>query len=95
MSTVQTAGLILPTDPEARSKIKIAIKEISNSMTRTESEKDNIKAIVETLASEHQLPKPAINKIAKIYHKQSKSLEFGQMEDIQSLYETVFESDED
>lgn len=91
----QTAGLMLPTDPEARQKIKIAVKEISNSKTRIEAEKDNIKAIVEAISEEHELPKPAINKIAAWYHKQSLGADVSQIEDAQGLYETIFEANEE
>lgn len=90
MSEEQTSGLILPADPEARQKIKIEIKEICNSKTRIESERDNIKSIVSKLSEEHQLPKSAINKIATWYFKQSLGADISQVEDAQDLYETIF-----
>lgn len=94
MSTVKTAGIILPSDPEERKKIKLAVKEISNSMTRIDAEKENIKDIVSDLSKTHELPKPAIKKIAAWYHKQDLAASVGQVEDAQGLYETVFGTDD-
>lgn len=95
MSEEQTSGLLLPTDPDARQKIKMAIKEISNSKTRIEAEKDNIKSIIEAISEEHELPKPAINKVATWYHKQSLGADISQVENSQSLYETLFDANEE
>lgn len=90
MSEEQAVGILLPTDPEARQKIKIAVQEISNSKTRIQSEKDLIKAIVDTLSEEFELPKPTINKIADWYYKQDMNNALGKVEDASALYETIF-----
>ena len=95
MSEEQVGGLILPTNPEDRQTIKNAIKEISNSLTRKESETENIKSIVERIFKEFQIPKEAINKNAKWYHKQNKGVDVGKVEDAQDLYETLFGTDEE
>jgi len=95
MSIEQTSGLILPTDPEQRQKIKMGIKEICNAKTRIQSEKDHIKNTVEDLSKEHDLPKPAINKIAAWYYKQDLLASVGQVEDAQDLYETIFGVEEE
>ena len=95
MTTPTAGGLILPSNPEDRQKIKVAIKEISNSKTRIEAENDNIKAIVAVLSDEQQIPKPAINKIAAWYHKQSLGEDVSKLEDAQDLYETVFGAGEE
>lgn len=89
----QSTSLIIPTDPDVRQKIKIAVQEISNSKTRIEAEKENIKSIVEDLSAQYQLPKAAINKMAALFHKQNIQEESSQFEDVVSLYETIFEMD--
>ena len=96
MSEVEhTTGLLLPTDPEARKKIRSECQEISNSMTRIEGYKEQIKNAVDAISKEHELPKADINKIVAIYHKQNKDEAFGKMEDVQALYETIFELSEE
>ena len=43
--------------PADRKKIKDALQEISDSMTRIQAERDLIKDIVKEVADTHQLPK--------------------------------------
>lgn len=93
--SIHQASIVIPSDPNERKKMENSIKEISNSLTRIESEKDNIKSIVSDMVDVYTIPKTIINRIAKIYHKQSSATDFGQMEDTQALYETLFETDEE
>jgi hypothetical protein len=95
MSTEQESGIILPSNPEDRQKIKMAVKEISNSLTRIEGEKEAIKNSVELISKEHELPKPMVNKIARWYHKQNAGVDIGQLEDAHDLYETIFGIEEE
>ena len=94
MSTTKISGIILPSDPNSRQKIKIAVEEISNSMTRMASERDYIKDTIAKISDDHQLPKPAIKKMATIYHKQNIQEQSDQFDDVVSLYETVFGSED-
>ena len=79
-------------DPAVRTKVRQAMGEISASMTRIEAERDLIKEIVKKLNDEHSLPKKALNKMAKAYHKQSFTKEVEDQEEFQTLYETVLGS---
>ncbi len=88
----QSTNLILPTDPDIRQKIKIAVKQISDSKTRIEAEKEFIKETVDDLSDQYQLPKSAINKIATLYHKQSLEEETSKFDDVLSLYDTIFKA---
>ena len=72
-----------------RKKFNDALQEISNSMTRVAAEKDLIKDIVVDLSEQFQLPKKTINKLAKVYHKQSFSQEEQEFDELQTLYEEV------
>jgi uncharacterized FlgJ-related protein len=76
-------------DPTVRTKVRQAMGEISASMTRIEAERDLIKEIVKKIHDEHDLPKKALSKMAKAYHKQSFSKEVEEQEEFQTLYETV------
>jgi vacuolar-type H+-ATPase catalytic subunit A/Vma1 len=75
--------------PEQKKELQKAIREISNSMIRTEAERDLIKEIVKEQSDQLQIPKKIINKIAKTFHKQSLHQEVADHEDFVELYEKV------
>ena len=74
---------------EDRKKIFAAIKEISNSMVRIESERDLIKDIVKDVADNYQLSRKTVNKMAKVYHKQSLSQTVAEHDEFVETYEEV------
>lgn len=76
-------------NPADRKKIKDAVQEISNSLTRMEAERDLIKEIVKEVSAEHQIPKKILQKIAKTFHKQNLTQEVADHEDFVDLYDTV------
>lgn len=77
--------------PTDRKKIKDALQEISNSLTRIESERDLIKEIKADLAEEfsEQLSKKQIARMARVYHKQNFMEEVAQHEQFEMLYEEI------
>jgi hypothetical protein len=76
-------------NPEDRKKIKNALTEISDSMTRMEAERDLIKDIVNDVVDNFKLPKKYVNKMARIYHKQNFQTEQQETEELEALYITV------
>ena len=78
-------------NPADRKKIKDALMEISNSMTRIESERDLIKDIKADLSEEfsEQLTKKQIARMARVYHKQSFQEEVASHEEFEILYEEI------
>lgn len=76
-------------NPEDRKKVKQAVLEISNSLTRIEAERDLIREIVKEVSDNHQLPRKIISKIAKTFHKQNLAQEVADHEDFVDLYDTV------
>ena len=76
-------------NPEDRKKIKNALQEISDSMTRMEAERDLIKDIIQDVSDNHKLPKKYISKMARIYHKQNFQITQQETEELESLYITV------
>lgn len=76
-------------NPEDQEKIRKALKEISDSYTRIEGEKDLIKEIVEEVKENFNLPKRTINKMAKTYHKQNFHEEQASFEEFEALYEEI------
>lgn len=83
------SNVILPSSPEDRKKIMNAVQEISNSLSRIESERDLIKEILSDVEDKFELPKKYTRKVAKIYHKQNISQIQQEQEDLVSIYETV------
>ena len=83
------SNVIVPSDPQTKQTILNALKEMSNSMTRIDSEKDLIKEIVEEVSDKTEVPKKYINKLARIYHKQNISEVKAENDDLETLYEAV------
>jgi len=54
--------------PELQKAMQGALKEMSNSMFRTESEKDLQKDITQRMKDEYDIPKRDFTRLAKIYH---------------------------
>lgn len=77
--------------PTDRKKIKDALQEISNSMTRIEAERDLIKDIKADLFEEFKevLSKKQIARMARVYHKQNFEEEVASHEQFEMLYEEV------
>lgn len=79
------------TNPADKKKIRDALFEISGSMTRIDAERDLIKDIINDLADNFELPKKAVRKIAKSYHKQNFTQEVAESEEFQELYESILD----
>lgn len=77
------------TNPADRKKIQGVLQEASNSLTRIEAERDLIKEMVKDVSKEYDLPKRVVNKLIKVYHKQSFQEECVTHDEFETLYETV------
>lgn len=78
-------------NPADRKKIRDALHEISNSMTRIDAEKDFIKDAVADISDNFKLSKKTVSKLARVYHKQSFNTEVEQYQEFENLYEEVVE----
>lgn len=83
------SGIIIPSSPEDRKRIKTCMEEISNAFTRVEAEKDYIKEAIQSLSEEVDIPKKVLNKMARVFHKQNLPEVVGDVEDVEALYESV------
>lgn len=79
------------TNPSDKKKIKDALFEISNCMTRIDAEKELIKDIIDDLSDNFELPKKTVRKIAKAYHKQNFNQAVADNEEFQELYESILD----
>ena len=73
-----------------KEKLKKAIQEISNSMTRMDAERDLIKEIIKDAHDEHGIDKKVLRKLARAFHKQNFSEEVATQEEFETLYQEVF-----
>jgi len=83
------SGIIIPSSPEDRKRIKACMEEVSNAFTRVEGEKDFIKEAIQSLSEEVDIPKKVLNKMAQIFHKQNMAEVTGEFADISELYDIV------
>jgi hypothetical protein len=75
--------------PKEKADIKNCLQEISNSYTRIEAERDNIKAILDRMEEEFEMPKKLSRKLARVYHKRNIAEETAAMQELQETYEDV------
>ncbi len=83
------SNVIIPTSPVDRQKIYDGIKEISNSITRVDGERDLVKEILTKLETEVGLPKKYARKLAKVYHKQNIAEVSQEATDLEELYQSI------
>ena len=85
----QYSSIIIPSTQEDKKKIRNAMDEISNAMTRIEGERDHIKEIKKKLKDDFTFSLKVINRMAKVHHKRNFTEEQSQNEDFEVLYESV------
>ena len=74
---------------DIRKKIQGALREMSESMTRVEAEKDFQKEIAERMLGECMVPKKDFNKLARIYHASTLAQEASKNEEFMQFAEAV------
>ena len=76
-------------NPADREKLLASIKEMSNSMTRVDAEKDFQKDIIDKVNDELGLEKKYVRKLATIYHRQNFTTVQQEQEELVELYEAI------
>lgn len=79
-------------DNDQLTSLRSGVKEISVHLSRIDGEKEQVKDIVNNLFDELKIPKKIINRIAKVYHKNSFSEVVVEDNEFQSIYSTVVDS---
>jgi|TARA_B110000908_G_C10264157_1_gene462035 hypothetical protein len=77
-------------NPKDKERLKAGVKELSDSMTRVEAERDLQKDIVEAVFDEIGVDKKIIKKFASMYHKQNFTQVQSEFEEVTGLYEDIF-----
>lgn len=83
------SSVIIPSSTDERNRIQSAIKEISNSLTRIEAERDLIKETLKLLEDEFELPKKYMRKVAVTYHRQNLNQVKEEFSDIEEIYTAI------
>jgi hypothetical protein len=65
------------------------MQEISNSLTRTEAERDLVKDIIKETCDKFELDKKIFRRMAKVYHRRNYSEEVAEHEAFELLYENI------
>jgi hypothetical protein len=81
--------MTIPSSPADRKAIYDALREISNSFTRIEAERDLIKEAIGNTCENFNLNKKTFRKMAKVYHKQNFNQEREEHEEFETLYEVI------
>jgi hypothetical protein len=76
-------------NPADREKLLNSIKEMSNSMTRVDAEKDYQKDVIDKVNDELGLEKKYVRKLANMYHRQNYSTVQTEFDELQELYEAI------
>ena len=74
---------------EDRKKVQNALKEMSDSMTRVQAEKDLQKDIAQRMLDEVGVPKKDFNKLARIYHASNLMEEAARNEEFMEFAEAI------
>lgn len=82
-------SVIIPSSPEDRKQIRDRLTEISNSLTRIESERDHINEILSNMQDDFDLPKKHMRKVARVFHKQNINEVKEEFSDIEDIYNAV------
>jgi len=87
----------LPSNPNDRQKLKIAIGEITNCLLRIDSEREAMKEIIADASTKYGVDKKMIRKIATTMYKHNYADVQAENEEFETLYETLVEgrTDED
>jgi len=81
----------LPSSPNDRQKLKMAIGEITNCFLRIDAERDAIKEILAEAANKYGVDKKMIRKIASTMYKHNYADVQAENEEFSILYETLVE----
>lgn len=79
----------VPSNPADRVAIQKAVREISDSMTRMEAERDFIKEATNNTCNAFELSKKTFNKMVRVYHQQNYTRIKEENEEFEEMYETI------
>lgn len=88
------SNIIIPSSPADQKAIKDTLFEISAAYSRIGGEKTFIKEAIEALGEKVEVPKKYLGKLAVAYHKQNLEATVAETDDLVTLYESLFNTEE-
>jgi hypothetical protein len=82
----------IPTNKEERKKLKAMIVEMTNVLSRVDSEREHMKEIASVAAEEFGLEKKLINKLARTMFKNNYADLHAENEHFEFLYEAIVDN---
>lgn len=86
---VKMSTSMIISNPADQKKLLDFLREASNSLTRISAERDLIKEGAKKICDDLTLTKKVVNKMVKVYHKQSFQEEVAEHEQFEHLYATI------
>jgi len=80
-----------PSSPADRQKLKLALEQITDSMSRQEAEKDHIKEVITMIKEKFEIEPKHTRKLAKTMYDRSYADLQQENEDFELLYESIVE----
>lgn len=84
-------GIIVPSNPADRLKLKNQLTEGTYCLTRAAAERETLKEIVAAIEEDFEIPKKVVSRLIKTMYKRDFAKEVAEHEDFEALYETVVE----
>lgn len=89
---MKSSDFVMPSDPAARAKIKVCVKDAVDSLVRIEAEKDLMKNIADELKEELGMPPSLFKFLVRTYHKQDADKKQTETEEMFDAYDMLFKS---
>jgi hypothetical protein len=87
--------MTLPSNPNDRQKLKMAIGEITNCLLRMDSEREAMKEIIGDASKKYEVDKKMIRKIATTMYKSNYADVQAENEEFELMYESLVEGRKD
>lgn len=85
--------LNLPTDPQDKSKLRKALRDVSAAMLIVEGQREVIKDIKNEICEDLQIEKKVFNRMAKVFHRGNFQEEVMVNDEFEALYQEVVGSE--
>ena len=82
---------VVPSNPNDRNKLKLAIGEITNCLLFIDKKREEIKDIITAASEEFEIDKKLIRKVANTMYKHNYADVQAEQEDFELLFEALFE----
>lgn len=79
-------------NPDVRKKVQNAVMEADRALIEIDSQKEQIKDIINKVAEEHDLEKKVLRKMIKVYHKNNLATVKLEHNELEAFYDEVFNS---